>query len=118
MLPHLGEDPGVVGGGAPDHDGVAAGFADHARGVFGLVDVAVADDGNFHRLLDGADEAPVGSAGVTLRARARMDGDAFDADAFGHFRDVNGDDGVFVPAGAQLDSQRNFHGGADRFENF
>src|SRR2546421_5882816 len=39
------------------------------------------------------------------------------ADAFGHFRDVDGNDGIFVPAGAELDGQRNFHGGADRLEN-
>src|SRR5438034_9494001 len=46
-----------------------------------------------------------------------MHGDGFHADAFGHFRDVDGNDGIFVPAGAELDGQRNFHGGADRLEN-
>src|SRR5204862_6086833 len=116
-LLHLGKNPRVGGGGAADHDGVAAGFAHHARGVFRLVDVAVADHGNLHGLFDGGDDAPVGGAGVALRARARMRGNGFDANAFRHFRDVHRNNGIFVPARAQLDGQWNLHGGAGGFEN-
>src|ERR1700680_4642267 len=103
VLLHLPKNPGIGGGGAADHDGVAAGFADHALGVFGRVDVAIADDGNFHRLLHGGNDTPVGGACVALNARARMDSDAFDAEAFRHFGDLDGNDGVFVPAGAEFD---------------
>ena len=68
-------------------------------------------------MLDGGDNAPVGGAGVALFASARVDGDGFDADALRHFRDVDRNNGIFVPAGAKLDSQRNFDGGADGLEN-
>src|SRR6058998_226248 len=103
------KNPRIGGGGAADHHGVTAGFTDHASGVFGMVDVAVADDGNFHGLLDGGYDAPVGGAGVTLGAGAGMDSNGFDADALRHFRNVDGDDGIFVPAGAEFDGQRNFY---------
>ena len=116
-MPHLGKNPRVGGGGAADHDGGATGLVDHARGVFGLVDVAVADDGDFHGLLDGGDDAPVRGAGVALLAGARMDGNGFDPNAFRHFGDVDGNDGIFVPAGAQFNSERNFDGAAHGFEN-
>src|SRR5436309_3487784 len=79
---------------AAHHDGVAAGFAHHSNGVFGLVDVTVADHGNIHGLLDGGDNAPVGGAGVALFASARVDGDGFDADALRHFRDVDRNNGI------------------------
>ena len=82
VLLHLAENPGIRGGGAADHHSVATGFADHALGVFGRVDVAIPDDGNIHGLLHGRDDAPVGGAGVPLEARTRMDSDAFDPDVF------------------------------------
>src|SRR4030088_37896 len=103
VLLHLGEDPGIGGGGAADHHGVAAGLLHHALGVFGRIDVAVADYGNADGLLYRGDDAAVGLAGVALHTRARVDRDGFDADGFGEFGDVDGDDGVFVPTGAELD---------------
>src|SRR5258707_6656651 len=112
VVEHVGKGPGIGGGGAADHDGVAAGLPHHALGVFRRVDVAIADDGNAHGLLDGGDEIPVGLAGVALHARARVDGDGFDADGFRKLGDVNGYDGILVPAGAQLDGERDFYGGA------
>src|SRR6202790_1863692 len=118
VLLHLPKDPRIGGGGAADHDGIAAGFADHALGVLGRVNVAIADDGNFHRLLHGGNDTPVGSACVALQPRARMDSDAFDAEAFRHFGDLDGNDGVFVPAGAEFDGYPDFDGGAAGFENF
>src|SRR5450432_4138088 len=95
-LLHLGKNPGVGGGGAADHDGVATCFLDHAGGVFGSVDVAVADDGNLDGLLDAGDEGPVGVAGVALGAGAGVDGEAFYAGGLREFGDVDGDDGIFV----------------------
>jgi len=57
-------------------------------------------------LLDAGDEIPVGAAGITLGASTGMDGNAFDADGFGHLGDVDGDDGIFIPAGAEFDGER------------
>src|SRR5271169_6913201 len=118
VLLHLPENPGVGGGSAANHHGVAAGFANHPLGVFGSIDVTITNDGNSHRLLHGGDDAPVGSARIALQARARVHGDAFDADVFRHFCDFDRHDRIFVPAGSQLDGQGNFDGGANHFENF
>src|SRR5580692_2817555 len=118
VLLHLPKNPGIAGGGAADHDSVTAGLADHAFGVFWRVDVAISDDGNFHRLLHSGNDTPVGGACVALQARAWVDSDAFYADAFRHFGDLDGNDGVLVPASAKLDGQRNLDGSADRFEDF
>src|SRR5580704_13393018 len=117
ILLHLPKNPRVSGGGAAYHHGVAAGFADHALGVFRGVDVAVTDDGDLHCLFHRSNDAPVGSAGVTLQSRARMHRDAFDTNTFRHFGDFDGDDGVFVPSSAELDGERDFDGSANRFEN-
>ena len=117
VLQHLGKDPGISGGGAADHDGVAAGLLHHALGVFRRVDVAIAYYGNADGLLDRGDDIPVGLAGVALHARARVNGDGFDTDGFGELGDVDGDDGVFVPTGAEFDRERNFYGGADGAED-
>src|SRR5580704_622405 len=118
ILLHLTENPGIGGGGSADHYGVAAGFADHALGVLGRVDVPIADDGNLHRLFYRGNDSPVGGTGVPLQPRARVHRDAFNTNAFRHFGDLDGDDGVLVPSGAKLDSERNFDGGANGFENF
>ena len=52
VLLHLPKNPRIGGRSATDHHGIAICFAHHAGGVFGRVDVAIADDGNFHGLLD------------------------------------------------------------------
>src|ERR1700675_136500 len=96
ILLHLRKNPRVGGGSAADHHGVAAGLLDHALGVFGSIDVAIANYGDANGLLDGEDDVPVGVAGVALHARARVDRDSFHADGLGEFGDVNRDDGVFV----------------------
>ena len=74
--------------------------------------------GMLYGLLDAGDELPVGGAAVALGAGARVDGDGFDACCLGQLGDVDGDDGVFVPAGAELDGERDFYSGADRLEDF
>src|SRR5271168_792480 len=117
VLLHLQENPRVSGGGAPDHHGVAARFLYDTLGVHGRLNIAVANDRNFHGLLDGGDQLPIGAAGVALFARTRVHGDGFDADAFRKLRHLDGDDGVFVPASAQFNGERNAHGGAYRAKN-
>src|SRR5260221_7886861 len=84
VLQHLGKDPGVGGGGAADHYGVAAGLSDHTRSVFGMVDVAIADDRDFDGLLDGGDKTPVGGGFLALLARAGVDGEVHDGNCFGY----------------------------------
>src|SRR5260370_42320241 len=117
ILLHLGKDPGIGGGGAANHDGVAAGLRHHALGVFGRVDVAIADYGDAHGFLDRSDDVPVGLAGVALHARARMHRHSFHTDGFGKLGNIDGDDGVFVPAGAQLNGERNFYGSTHSVED-
>src|SRR5580658_278381 len=117
VLLHLPKNPGVGGRSAADHHGVAAGFADHPFGVFRRVDVAIADDGNLHRLLHGGDDAPVSRASVALRSRARVDRDAFDSHVFSHLSDLNRDDGLVVPPGAELDRKWDANGSTNGAEN-
>ena len=52
-------------------------------------------------------------AAISLHARARMNRNRFDPDLLGHARHVHGDDIVFVPAGTNLDRERNTHRGAN-----
>src|SRR5579863_8553055 len=117
ILLHLTENPGVSGGGAPDHDGVAAGFADHALGVFRSVDIAIADHWNLHRLLHGGDDTPIGGAGVALLACPGMYRNDLYTNAFCHFRDIHRYNRVFVPTRSQLDRKWDANGGTNGSEN-
>ncbi len=83
VLRDLAEDPGVGGGGAADHDGVAAGLGDHGDGVLGGEDVAIADDGDADGVLDGGDVLPARLAGVAVLAGAGVQGDGVQAAVFG-----------------------------------
>ena len=102
-LLHLGKNPGIGGRGPPDHYPVTTGLFDHARRVFGALNVAIADNRDSDRPFDGGDDPPIGSAGLPLQARARMHGSRFDADLLRHFHDFHGDNRLLVPTGAQFD---------------
>ncbi len=91
VLLNLAEDPGIGTGAAADHDGVAVGFADHADGVFGRDDIAVADHGDLDGGFDFGDAGPIGLAGVALLAGAGMQGDGLEAAILGEFRHGDGD---------------------------
>ncbi len=95
----MAEDPRIGGGSAADHHRIAAGLLDHAQGIGRAFDIAIADHGHAHGLLHLANHVPIGHAIQTLQARARVHGDGFDAEVFGHARYVYRDDGFFVPAG-------------------
>src|SRR5579862_2925492 len=100
---HLRENPGIGGSGAANHHGIAIGFGHDARSILRRLDVAIANHRYFHGLLYRGDDLPVGTAGIALDARTRMDGYRFDAQRLrqpGHF---HRNDGLVVPAGAQLD---------------
>ena len=92
VLRDLAEDPGIGGRGAADHDGVAVGGVDHGGGVLGSADVAVADDGDAHGVLDGGDVLPAGLAGVAVLAGAGVQGDGVEAAVLGEARELDADD--------------------------
>src|ERR1017187_9298762 len=102
VLLNLAEDPGIGTGAAADHDGVPIGFADHADGVLGRDDIAIADHGDPDGGLDGGDAVPIGLTGVALLAGARMQGDGVEPAILGELRHGDGDQIVVVPAGAVL----------------
>ena len=79
---HLSGKPRPALRGAADHDGVGAGSRQRAFGVVERTNVAIDDDRNRHRLLDGAHRRPVGAAVVELAARAAMHGDHVNAGGF------------------------------------
>ena len=117
VLGKLAEDPGVGGGGAADHDGVATGVAAHAHGVFGGDDVTITDNRNFYRLFNVGDAGPIGASGVALFARPRMEGDGGDADVLRHAGDFDVDQFAVIPAGAELHGQRNLYRISTLFKN-
>ena len=117
VLGDLAEDPGIRGGGAADHDGVAVGLVDHGGGVFGSADVAVADDWNVDGVFDGCDVLPAGLAGVAVFAGASVESDGIEAAVFGDAGEIDADDVLVVPAHAELDGEGNGDGGADGLED-
>ena len=75
----LGKHPRVTLGAAADHHGVATCFHKHARGVFALANIAVADNGNVNRLLHARDDAPIRRPLVHLLGIASMNGNGIGA---------------------------------------
>jgi len=55
----LGKNPGIAEGGPADHDRVTPGTFHHPDGVFGVFNIAVADDRDFKDLFDPGDKSPV-----------------------------------------------------------
>ena len=118
VLLHLRKNPWIGRRGTPDHHRVATSLFRDACGVFGRVDIAIPDDRNFDRLLDARDQVPIGAATVALSPRAWMDGYTLHPDGLRHFGHIHGHNGIFVPAGAQLDGQWNADSGPHRTKNF
>ena len=118
VLGNLAEDPGIGSGGAADHDRVASGLRNHRAGVLGCADIAVADDRNFDRLLDGRDPLPARIAAIALLARAGVQGDATKPTGFREFREFHADNFLVVPAGAELHRKGDLYGGANSFKDF
>lgn len=107
VRPDIAEDPGVTEGTAADHEAGAAGDVQHALGVFGGADIAIADDGDF---VDGSDDlsdaVEAGLAGEAHLRGAAMNGDEGDAGLFETFGEVRGDDGGVIPTEAELAGER------------
>ena len=112
ILRDLAEDPRIRRGRAADHDRIAVGLGHHAHGVFGRVDIAVSDDRDAHGSFHFGDARPIGLAAVALLARAGMQREGSHAAIFGQARQADRDELLVVPAGAELDGERNGNGRA------
>ena len=75
----------------------------------GVVDVAVGDHGDAHRLLHRADRVVLGVARVHAGARAPVHGERLDAVILGDARDAQRIAVLLVPAGADLERDRHVH---------
>lgn len=94
----LGENPGVLHGGPPDHDtGDGGGLFSFFENL-GRIDVAVSDDRD--RDMAGAfiDDVPVGLAPIGLGAGAAMNSDSLNSTIFEEVADFGGIDGLLVPS--------------------
>src|SRR3984957_10806804 len=80
----LPEDPGIRGRGSSDHHRVATSLRDHGAGVLRRADIAIADDGDLHRVFDRGNPLPARVAAVTLLTRARMERNGCEATGFRH----------------------------------
>src|ERR1700757_1668462 len=58
VLSDLPEDPWIRWSRAPDHYSVAAGLGNQCAGVFRAAHIAIANDRNLYRILDGSDPLP------------------------------------------------------------
>src|SRR5580700_9304119 len=102
VLLHLPENPRISRRSSTDHHRVATRLPPHPLRVFRRIYIAITNYGNLHRLLNGRDDRPVSGAGITLRARARVHGYTFDSHVFGHLSNLDRDDRVLIPSGAEL----------------
>ena len=109
VLQDLAEDPGIRRSRTADHHSVAAGLLIHANRILRRENVAVADDGNLDGLLDLADQRPIGPAGVALRACTSVDRDGLQPAVLGDTRHLHRNDGLVIPAGAELAGKGDFH---------
>ena len=112
----VAEQPGPPQATAADHDAGDPGLLDHAQRVGGLPDVAVAEDGDVHRLDEPADRVPVGAAGVGLLHGPPVQGDGRSARLLGDPARVEIGEVVVVEALAGLHRDRHVvrRSGADR----
>ena len=100
-----------------DHDAVRPGLPLYADQIAGGADVAVGDDGNLHRLLHVANDAPVGVSTVILFPGAAMDGNGIHPRRFGPLGHLHGVDVIGVPADAHLHRERKLYRPANSGEN-
>src|SRR5581483_146069 len=100
-----------------DHHGVAAGLCHHGGVVHGGADVAVADHRNADGRLDGGDPVPLRLACISLLAGARVHGDTLQSAVLGHAREVEEDQFLVVPSGAELYREGDAHGCAHALED-
>src|SRR5260370_11262052 len=114
ILLHLAENPGICRRRTPNHYCVAPCFANHLLRIPGSVDISIADHGHAHAFFYGANNGPIRPAIQPLQAGSRVDGNGFDADLFGHAGHFGGDNTLLVPAGADLDGQRDADRRTDR----
>ena len=113
----LAEDPGIALGGTADHQAVGARGAQHLRGLIRAGDVAVGDDRDAHRRLDGGDGFVFGFALVLIGARAAVHGQQLHAAVLGEAGDGDAVAVLPIPAGANLEGDRHVDGPYHRLQN-
>ena len=89
---------------------------ERGHGLFERGDVAVDDERNRDRILDGAHRAPIGLALVELAARAAMHGDHLHAGSFRAARQLRRVERAIVPAEPHLQRHRHLHRGDRRLD--
>ena len=103
----VAEEPRAPLAAAAHHHAVDAGLADHADGVLGGPDIAVAQHRDVRqRLAQPGDGGPVGLAGVELRRGAAVERDGGNAGIAGDPAGVEVRQVVLVDALAHLDGER------------
>ncbi len=106
IVVNFAKDPGPPLGRAADHQAIGTRVLQHLRSLVRRVDVAVGDHRDAHGLLDGADGVVFGSAGVTAGAGAAVHRQGLDTGPLGELRDVHAVAVVRIPAGADLQGNR------------
>ena len=108
------ENPGISQAAPADHHKVRAGMREDARHVLGRKDVPIGRNRDGDRLLDRADNIPVGCAAILLAARAAVDGYHIGSGLLAQAGKLHAVDALRVPAHAELDRDRHGHGLLDR----
>lgn len=99
-----------VDGAAPaDHEGITVGFFEHAVGIVGSEDIAVANDGDAEDRFGISDELPLGGRAVAVEFGAGMEGEEPDA-AFLCGQEVFLEEGKIFKAGAHFDGDGDLDG--------
>src|SRR5690606_2362831 len=111
------EDPWPALSGTADQQGVGAGGVEHGLGFLWGVDIAVGENRNRYRLLDGGNGLVLGFAGVQIGTGAPVYRQCSDAGIFGDFRYGDAVPVLMVPAGADLQGDRYVHRTDHRIEN-
>ena len=101
-----GKGPGVAERAPADHHRVAAGLCLHAQGVRIVLDVAVADHRDAHRLFHRRNHVPVRLAAEPLGPGPTVDDHRGGAGLLGHDRELRGGQIGRVPAAAKLHRHR------------
>src|SRR5512145_2865539 len=92
------ENPGIADGGAADHHAIASGEFFDMVDVSDGFHVSVAKHGNFDRLFDFTNRAPIGRTLIRLRFGATMYGKQGGTTIFENFGDVEIIAVVTIPA--------------------
>ena len=120
IVADFAKDPGPTLRGAADHDRIGAGMPQHELRLLGRRDVAVGDDGDAHRRLDGADRVVFHRTDEGAGTRAAVHREGADAGLLGDPRDRERVPVLGIASRADLERDGHVdgahHGRHDRFD--